>query len=139
MEKWFIEWPPRDWRSFIALIASVGGGVVAFVLGWRVMTLIGSTRWYRQGLNPQQLLEIVKLQLQSMEIMAKGSWVLMALSIVGLWFVLGRRSITIQGPGGTKIEAGGGSDDSGTPPPVVTTTTTTVTPQTAPVVDPEKQ
>lgn len=128
MKKWFPEWPPKDWRSFIALIASVGGGAVAFILAWRVMTLIGSARWYREGMSPAQLFEVVKLQLASMETMAKGSWVLMALSILGLWFVLGRRSITIQGPGGTKIEAGGGSDD--THPSVTTVTSTTVNPGT---------
>lgn len=111
MSRWFPGWPPKDWRSFIALIASVGGGAVAFVLAWRVMTLIGSSRWYLKGLTATQLFEVIKLQLQSMEAMAKGSWILMALSIIGLWFVLGRRSITIQGPGGTKIEAGGGTED----------------------------
>ena len=124
------EWPPRDWRSFIALIASVGGGAVAFVLSWRVMTLIGSSRWYRQGMSPAQLLEVVKLQLQSMEIMAKGSWILMGLAILGLWFVLGKRSIAIQGPGGTKIEAGGGSDDAPSPSVVTTSTTVSGLPET---------
>lgn len=124
------EWPPKDWRSFIALIASVGGGAVAFILAWRVMTLIGSARWYLKGMSPTQLFEIVKLQLDSMEIMAKGSWLLMMLAIIGLWFVLGRRSITIQGPGGTKIEAGGGSDDT-TAAQVTTTTSTVVTPGTS--------
>lgn len=110
MKKFFPEWPPKDWRSFIALIASVGGGGVAFILGWRVMTLISSPRWYKKGMTPDQLFEIVKTQLQSMETMAKGSWALMAFALVGLWFVLGKRNLDLE-LWKLKLKAGGGEED----------------------------
>ena len=33
-------WPPRDWRAFLALVASVAGAAVLTVFSWRIITLL---------------------------------------------------------------------------------------------------
>lgn len=130
MKKKLPEWPPKDWRSFVALLASVGGGAVAFILAWRVMTFLASSRWYRDGMTPLQLFDLVKLQLGSMEIMAKGSLALMGLSIIGLWFVLGKRNLDLE-LWKLKLKAGGGEDEEAPTQSPTVTTTTVVTPGTS--------
>jgi hypothetical protein len=111
----WLEWPPKDWRSIIALLASVGGGGVSFFLAWRLITFIASTRWHHKNLSAQQLLQVTLEQVTALSALAKGSMILMGISMIGLWFVLGDRTIKGKGPGGFEFEAGGGPDDD--PPP----------------------
>lgn len=33
-------WPPKDWRAFLALIASIAGAAVLTIFSWRIVTIL---------------------------------------------------------------------------------------------------
>lgn len=117
-------WPPKEWRLLLALLGSIGGGGVSTALAWRVMTYLAREDGWRKGLPLEAQLQVVLFQLDSLKTMAMGLLILMGLSIVGLWFVLGRRAIEISA-GNFKASAGGGGDEEEEESPIVRTTTET--------------
>lgn len=126
-DKW-VEWPPRDWRSMLALWASVGGGAIAFILSWRVMTFLANETDWRRDLDQPGQLKVVLAQLAALRMMAMGVMIIMGTSMLGLWFVLGKRSFELEA-WKLKLKAGGGEDSLPELPPMPqapTTVTTTV-------------
>ena len=100
-------WPPREWRSMIALFASiVGAAVLTMILIW----IIGMfERWIQVG---------------PLANIAYGLIVIIGLILLALGFAINRRSFTASlGPASFKAEGG---EDETSPSSVVTTTKTEV-------------
>lgn len=103
-------WPPRDGRSFVALIASIGGAIALTCFAvWMVWIFVWGFAWP------------VDTSVQRLDWLGWGLMILLGgslLVLVTLGFAINRRSIRFGKDG---FEASGGDD----PAPVVTTTTTT--------------
>lgn len=93
-------WPPRDWRAFIALAASIGGAaILTAVLTWQAWVLWrggwspGTERQRLYYLGTAHLLTIVGV----------------LLVLFGLGWAINRRSLKAS-IGGNTIEASGGEE-----------------------------
>lgn len=117
-------WPPKDWRMMLALVGSIGGGAVSFILAWRIISVVSEHSW-QSGLSLEAQLQVVLRQLEAVELVATGLMILMGISMIGLWFVLGKRSIELSA-GKVHVSAGGGEEED-TAAPVTRTTTVTET------------
>jgi hypothetical protein len=106
-------WPARTQMALIALIASVVGAAVAMaMLGWGIHIL-----WRGGWAESTQVQRIAAIAY-----IAYGLLGLAFVTISALGMAINRRSIKVDGPGGTSIDLSGGGDD---PAPTVTTTTKT--------------
>jgi hypothetical protein len=106
-------WPPRDWRAFIALFASILGSVaLTFFAAWLVYIL-------SYGSWPVSTAETrIEMLGRALTISLGGSLVV----LITLGMAINRRSIKVSSDG---FEAIGGDEHDPAPIPVVTTTTTT--------------
>lgn len=95
-------WPPRARMALIALIASVFGaasftGIVAWIVwilwrgGWPVAT--------------------AGQRIEALAWAMLASLATAAITITALGMAINRRSIKVDGPGGTSVDISGGSDD----------------------------
>lgn len=86
-------WPPKDWRSLLAILFLAGGGMAVTVILWRI---IGQLEFFRR---PDALANI-----------AYGSLFLIGIVLTGFSVVLGRRSFKGEA-GPVKFEVTGEDDD----------------------------
>ncbi|WP_426163129.1 hypothetical protein [Sandarakinorhabdus sp. DWP1-3-1] len=107
--------------ALIALIASVIGAATAMaMLGWGIHIL-----WRGGWLDATQVQRIAAIAYISYGLLG-----LAFVTITALGMAINRRSIKVDGPGGTSVDISGGSDDAAAAT-VTTTTATTVTPTPA--------
>ena len=108
-------WPPKDWRAFLALVASVGGSAaLTLFAGWLVWIV-----W--RGGWPTETAEL-RLGILGKALLLSLGGALVVLISLGL--AINRRSITV-GREGVSIEGGEPPEP---PSKVVTTTKTEVQP-----------
>lgn len=111
-------WPPRTQMAYLALISAVAGsGVVTILLGVIIHIL-----WLGGWAVITEAQRIAALA-----IIAYGLIALVFISMMSFGTAINRRSASISGPGGVKVDFSGGQDDPAAAT-VVTTTATTVTP-----------
>lgn len=104
-------WPPRDWRAFVALIASIGGAMIlTALLAWII-------RIFQVWHVPDPLANI-----------AYGLLAIIGVILMSLGLAINRRSVKASGLG-FSLDATGG-DDSAAPTVTTTTTTAVATPTT---------
>lgn len=97
-------WPPRDWRAFIALMASVAGAAVLTVVSWRIITILRDMgRAY-----PETRLEVIKALANS----NYGLLGIIGAVLLSLGLAINRRSIKVTGPAGFGMDASGGDEPS---------------------------
>ena len=86
-----LEWPPRDWRAFIALVASIAGAaVLTGLLGWII-------RMFQLWIRPDPLANI-----------AYGLLGIIGAILRSLGLAINRRTLKLSRDG---FEASGGEPD----------------------------
>lgn len=113
-------WPPRDWRAFVALIASIGGAMIlTALLAWII-------RIFQVWRIPNPLANI-----------AYGLLAIIGVILMSLGLAINRRSVKASGLG-FSLDATGG-DDAAPAPTVATVTTTTAVATPAPTTTGDAQ
>lgn len=110
-------WPPKDWRAFLALIASVGGSAALTIFAAWLVWIIWQGGWSAQ-------MERVQLDTLGNALLLTLGGALAGLISFGL--AVNRRSIS-GSVGPVSFHAEGGGDDPPAPA-VITTTKTEVQP-----------
>jgi hypothetical protein len=105
-------WPPRDWRAFIALVASIAGAAVLTGFAAWVVNIIWRGGWH--GFEQERIDALAKALF--------GLLLIIGIVLVSLGLAINKRSVK-GSLLGASFEAQGGDDDD-TPTPTVTTTTT---------------
>ena len=97
-------WPPKDWRSLIALLGSIGGAASLTVLvAWGVAMLLPAADWWTAATEAHRA-ETIRWVLW----IAAGT---IAVVIVGLGFAINRRSFKGRlGRDGASLDFEGGDD-----------------------------
>ena len=96
------QWPPRDWRALIALIASIGGAMALTVFSfWVVRALVAMA-----GAYPETRLEVVKALANS----NYGLLGIIGAILLSLGLAINRRSIKASAFGAS-FDASGGDPD----------------------------
>ena len=97
------QWPPRDWRAFIALIASIAGAaVLTGFSAWLVTLLVAFAR-----ADPRLRLEVIRA-------LATSNYGLLAIIgaiLLSLGLAINRRSVKGSAFGASFEAAGGEGDD----------------------------
>lgn len=95
------EWPPKDWRAIIALVASIAGaGVMTGFAAWLVWILWrGGWPVATSGQRIAALAWALLLVLSTV-----------ALILLGLGMAINRRAGKIKLPGGAEVEFSGGEE-----------------------------
>lgn len=100
------DWPPKDWRAFVALVFSVAGAVV----------LTGFVWWLCARLLPDAGWSIASEQSRA-STLRWVAWIAIAaigLVLLGLGFAINRRSLSASW-GDKKLDWQGGEDGAPTP------------------------
>jgi hypothetical protein len=94
-------WPPRDWRAFSALIASVlGAGILTVLAGWLVYVL-----WQGGWSAGTETARV-----EALATALHGTLAIIGIVLVGLGLAINRRMVKGSILGAT-FEATGGEDD----------------------------
>ncbi len=97
------QWPPRDWRALIALVASIAGAAVLTGFSvWLVKLLVAFAR-----ANPGLRLEVIRA-------LATSNYGLLAIIgaiLLSLGLAINRRSVKGSAFGASFEAAGGDADD----------------------------
>jgi hypothetical protein len=113
---WLPNWPPRDWRALLALVASVGGSCALTALSAWIVWILWKGGW-PDFTAPQRIDVLSKTLLLALG----GSLVV----LISLGLAINRRQVKLDRDG---FEMSGGDSDSPSPPTITTTTKTEVAP-----------
>lgn len=87
-------WPPRDWRKFLAMALLSGGGMALTVFAWRTTTLVAE----RSANDPWALAYGLY-----------GALALVGIVLISLGWVIGKTSVT-GSVGAASFSVSGGED-----------------------------
>lgn len=126
-------WPARDWRAMIALLASVLGAAVLTVFAWWLVNLLDSyaTRLITEIVRDPKsnatvggaLVTVVRTIAWGLKLLLAGIVVV----LLSLGLAINRRTLSAN-IGKARLDMSGGDDDAAQPAAVVTTTTAVTTP-----------